>query len=84
MDCNRYLGLPMASGKLKVNTFKDFQEKITKRVMGWKEKFISKVGHEILIKTVAQAIPIYSMSIFKLPISICDNINSLLAKYWWG
>ena len=26
----------------------------------------------------------YSMSIFKLPNSICDNINSMLAKYWWG
>ena len=52
--------------------------------MGWMEKFISKVGHEILIKTVAQAIPTYSMSLFKLAKSICDNINSLLARYWWG
>ena len=24
------------------------------------------------------------MSIFKFPKSTCDNINSLLAKYWWG
>lgn len=52
--------------------------------MGWKEKFISIAGHEILIKIVAQAIPKYSMSLFKLPNFICDNINSLLAKYWWG
>ena len=49
-ECERYLGLPMATGKSKVNTFKDLQEKITKRVMGWKEKFISKAGREILIK----------------------------------
>ena len=52
--------------------------------MGWKEKFISKAGREVLIKTMAQAIPTYAMSIFKLPKSTCDNINSLLAKYWWG
>ncbi|XP_075651268.1 putative mitochondrial protein AtMg00310 [Castanea sativa] len=51
---DRYLGLPMAIGNSKVNTFKDLQEKITKRVMGWKERFISKAGREILIKTVAQ------------------------------
>ena len=51
---DKYLGLPMASGKSKVPTFKDLQEKITKRVMGWKERFISKVGREVLIKTVAQ------------------------------
>ena len=39
---------------------------------------------EVLIKTVAQAIPTYAISIFKLPKSTCDNINSLLANYWWG
>lgn len=82
MDNDRYLGLPMATRKSKVNTFKDLQEKITKRVMGWKEKF--KAAHEILIKTVAQAIPTYSLSLFKLLEYICDNINSLLEKYWWG
>lgn len=52
-DCEKYLGLPMSGGKSKVSTFKELQEKITKQVMGWKEKFVSKVGREILIKTVA-------------------------------
>ena len=83
-ECEKYLGLPMLSGKSKVGTFKELQEKITKRVLGWKEKFISKAGREILIKTVAQAIPTYSMNLFKLPRSICDSINSLVARYWWG
>ena len=41
-DCERYLGLPMVGGKSKVNTFKDLWEKITNRVFGWKEKYISK------------------------------------------
>ena len=83
-NCEKYLGLPMVGGKSKVNTFKDLQEKITKRVLGWKGKFISKAGREILIKTVAQAIPICSMGIFRIPKALCDTINSTLAKYWWG
>ena len=66
-DCEQYLGLPMVGEKSKVNTFKTLQERINKRVMGWKEKFISKVGREILIKIVAQVIPTYSMGIFKIP-----------------
>lgn len=81
-EYERHLGLPMASGKSKVNTFKDLQEKISKRMLGWKEKFISKAGREILIKTVAEAIQTYSMSLFKLPKTICDSINFLLEKYW--
>ena len=73
----------MVGGKAKINTFKDLGEKITRRVMGWKEKYISKVGREILIKTVAQAIPTYTMRIFKIPKALYDTINSTLAKYWW-
>ena len=83
-NSDKYLGLPMTCGKSKVNTFKELEEKILNHVLGWKEKFISKAGREVLIKTVAQAIPIYAMSLFKLPKSMCDSINSLLAKYWWG
>lgn len=81
-DCEKYLGLPMVGGKSRVSTFKDIQERISNRVMSWKEKFISKAGREVLI--VAQVIPTYSMSIFKIPKTICDGINLVLAKYWWG
>ena len=52
--------------------------------MGWKEKLISKAGREMLIKTISQAILIYSMSLFKIPKAIKDSINTTLAKYWWG
>ena len=67
-----------------MSTFKGLLERITNKVMRWKEKHISKAGREVLIKTVAQAIPSYSMSLFKIPKAICDGINSVLAKYWWG
>jgi len=43
-DCEPYLLLPMIGGRSKVNTFKGLQGKITKKVMGWKGKFISKAG----------------------------------------
>ena len=82
--CEKYLGLPMVGGKSKFSTFKELQEKVIKRVMGWKEKHISKAGREVLIKTIAQVIPTYSMSIFKIPKLVCDGINSTLFKYWWG
>ena len=64
-DCEKYLGLPMVGGKSKVNTFRELREKIFKRVIRWKEKFISQARREIIIKTVAQAIPTYTMGIFK-------------------
>ena len=80
----KYLGLPMVGVKNKISTFKDLQEKIAKWVTGWKEKFISKASKEVLIKTISQAIPTYSMSLFKLLKGLCNDINSIIAKYWWG
>ena len=52
-NCETYLGLPIVGGKSKLNMFKGLHERITKKAMGWKEKFISKAGREILIKIVA-------------------------------
>ncbi|KAK9989376.1 hypothetical protein SO802_029615 [Lithocarpus litseifolius] len=83
-NCEKYLGLPMVGGRSKANNFKALQERVSHKVMGWKEKNISKAGREVLIKTVAQAIPTYSMSIFKFPRAVCNGMNSVLAKYWWG
>ena len=66
-DCETYLGLPMVGGKSKVDTFKCLQEKITKKVIGWKEKIISKARREMIIKMVVQAILTYTMGFFKIP-----------------
>lgn len=67
-----------------MSTFKDLRERIAKRVIRWKEKFISKAGRKVLLKTVAQSISTYSMSLFQLPKALCNDINSIMAKYWWG
>uniref|UniRef100_A0A2N9I5I3 Reverse transcriptase domain-containing protein n=1 Tax=Fagus sylvatica TaxID=28930 RepID=A0A2N9I5I3_FAGSY len=45
---------------------------------------LNLAGREILIKAVAQAIPTYAMNCFKLPKTWCEEINSLIARYWWG
>lgn len=82
-NCEKYLSLPMIGGKSKVGKFKELQERITKNVIGWKEKTISKVGRETLIKSMAQAIPTYFMSIFKILRRVCEGINLVLAKNWW-
>lgn len=38
----------------------------------------------MFIKAVAQAIPTYMMSIFKIPETLIDEIHDVLAKFWWG
>jgi hypothetical protein len=39
---------------------------------------------KILFKAVVQAIPTYTMSVFLLPKTLCNDINSMMYRFWWG
>ncbi|XP_040998224.1 uncharacterized protein LOC121244278 [Juglans microcarpa x Juglans regia] len=80
----KYLGLPAMVGRSKYKTFRGVKEKVWKKIKSWKNSFLSLAGKEVLIKAVLQAIPSYTMGVFKLPISLCKELNSLYSKFWWG
>ncbi|KAL3819736.1 hypothetical protein ACJIZ3_005641 [Penstemon smallii] len=81
---DKYLGLPMITGKSKKAVFGYIRDRIWERVEGWKEKILSLAGKEILIKAVLQAIPTYVMGCFKLPKTFIHEIESIIANYWWN
>jgi hypothetical protein len=81
---NTYLGLPVLVGKSRVSAFRSIKDRVWSRLQDWKLKFLSQAGKEILIKTIIQAIPTYSMSVFLLPKTLCTEINSLMQKFWWS
>jgi hypothetical protein len=83
-DNEKYLGLPVYIGKAKKRIFQYLKGKIWARIQGWKEKILSKAGKEILIKAVVQAIPIFAMSCFDLTKELCDEISSMICKFWWS
>ena len=80
----RYLGLPTYIGKAKSKAFQYIKEKVWNKIQGWKERLLSKAGKEILIKAAAQAIPVYTMACFDLTKSLCDELSSMISKFWWS
>jgi hypothetical protein len=80
----KYLGLPSLVGRNRSASFSQIKERVWTKLKGWKEKLLSQAGREILIKAVAQAIPTYSMSCFKLPIRLCQDLEAMIRKFWWG
>uniref|UniRef100_A0A453D5L5 Reverse transcriptase zinc-binding domain-containing protein n=1 Tax=Aegilops tauschii subsp. strangulata TaxID=200361 RepID=A0A453D5L5_AEGTS len=80
----KYLGLPVHVGKSKKKAFAYVKGSMAGKVYGWQERLIAKVGKETLVKAVAQAIPTFAMSCFYLTKSFCQELSSLMGKYWWS
>ena len=80
----KYLGLPPLVGRGKRKAFSRIKDQVGREIAGWKGNLLSNAGREILIKAVAQATPTYTMSVFKLPDSLCKELNSMMGNFWWG
>jgi hypothetical protein len=64
--------------------FQSLQSKLAKCLVEWDDCHKSQAVKEVLIKAIAQAIPVYVMSVFKLPFSLCDELTKMIRRYWWG
>ena len=80
----KYLGLPTAVGRSTTEAFEYIPMRIRKAIGTWSGREASWAGREVLLKSVAQAIPTYSMSCFPLSKTTCKKMRSPIANYWWG
>jgi hypothetical protein len=79
-----YLGLPSMIGRSKYSSLKQLKERVWRKIQGWKGKLLSQAGREVLIKAVVQAIPTYTMNVFKPPQKLCHELEKMIRDFWWG
>jgi hypothetical protein len=80
----KYLGLPTLEGRISKDKFQNMKERLVKKFNNWVERNMSAGAKEVMIKSVAQAIPTYTMEVFKLPAGLCDELTQLIRNFWWG
>ncbi|KAK9995734.1 hypothetical protein SO802_020420 [Lithocarpus litseifolius] len=80
----KYLGLPLVSGKEKRMVLQEVIDKVNSRLQGWKIKVLSQAARGSLIRSVSSSIPSYHMSSLLLPKSICKKLDSINRNFWWG
>lgn len=80
----KYLGLPSMVGRKRNTFFKDIKLRVLSKISNWRDKIFSSGGKETLIKAVAQAVPAYAMSVFRIPSGLCDDIQKVIANFWWA
>ena len=79
----KYLGLPEHFGRRKRDIFASIIDRIRQRAQSWTSRYLSGAGKMVLLKAVLAAMPTYTMSCFKLPISLCKQIQAVLTRFWW-
>lgn len=80
----KYLGLPSMVGRAKISFFNDIKLRVLSKLSSWQSKCFSSGGKEVLIKAVAQAVPAYAMSVFKIAQTLCSDMEKAIARFWWG
>lgn len=80
----KYLRRPSMVGRKRTDIFNDIKLKVVSKLSNWLDKFFSSGGKEVLIKAVAQAVPANAMSVLKIPLAICNDIQRAIVRFWWG
>jgi hypothetical protein len=69
----KYLGVPISGVRLHVKDWIYLDEKVLKRLDGWKGGSLSYGGKLILINACLSSIPTYAMSMYLLPKIVIKN-----------
>ncbi|XP_028056988.1 uncharacterized protein LOC114260981 [Camellia sinensis] len=79
-----YLGLPLGANLKKKATWKPILDKGRSRLASWKRNLLSFAGRLTLIKSVTSSLPMYYLSLFKMPEGVTKEFDKLQAAFLWG
>ncbi|KAL7195612.1 hypothetical protein ACSBR1_035778 [Camellia fascicularis] len=79
-----YLGLPLGASPKRKSTWLPIINKFKSRRALWKRKLLSFGGRLTLIKAVLSSLPMYYLSLFKLPTSASKLLDKIQARFLWG
>ena len=76
-----YLGMPTDLARSISSSFQFLSDRVWKSVTRWTDRSMSRAGKEVMLKSVAQPIPIYVMSCFQVPVGICNRMSTCIANH---
>ncbi|RVX13534.1 Transposon TX1 uncharacterized 149 kDa protein [Vitis vinifera] len=81
---SHYLGLPLGVPNRATSMWDGVEERIRRRLALWKRQYISKGGRITLIKSTLASLPIYQLSIFRMPKSVAKRVEKTQRDFLWG
>ena len=81
---SQYLGLPLEAPNKAPSVWDGVEEKVRRRLARWKRQYISKGGRITLIRSTLASMPIYHMSLFRMPKSVARRLDKVQRDFLWG
>ena len=79
-----YLGLPLGAKHKALRVWDSIEERFRKRLASWKIQYISKGGRATLIRSTLSSLPIYYLSLFRMPQKVCAKLERIQRQFLWG
>ena len=79
-----YLGLPLGAPHKSVVVWDGVEERMRKRLALWKRQFISKGGRITLIRSTLASMPIYLVSLMRIPRIVRLRLEKIQRDFLWG
>ena len=73
----------MNSRKLNNKDRKEIENRIEKRLSGWKGKMLTVGRRLVLINSVLTSLPMFMMSFFELPRGVLEKIDCFRSRFYW-
>lgn len=80
----KYLGLPLGANPRRISTWQPVIENVGKKLKPRKRRHISMGGRLSLVKSTLSNLPIYYMSLFKVPVAVANKIERMHRQFLWG
>ena len=79
-----YLGLLLGALFKSISVWNGVKECFRKRLPMWKRQYLSKGGRATLIRSTLSNLPIYFMSLLRLPSSVRRRLEQIQRYFLWG
>jgi len=78
-----YLGIPLGANMRRLSSWQAVLDKIRSKLSLWKANCLSRAGRLVLVKAVLNSLPLYYLSIFRLPKKVGHEINTIQRQFLW-
>ncbi|XP_073151816.1 uncharacterized protein [Henckelia pumila] len=79
----RYLGIPLAAGRLREGDYSVLVDGIAKKIASWPRNTLSYAGKLELLRSVVQGVECYWLSVLPISCGVIDKIDKICRNFMW-